>query len=81
MMLYQLSFWSPVQRPRFGERTAVSMAGRRTVPPVHRQRCIAVLQQPRVTGVAAVVLLVLTAAVYPVIHTLRLETAEVLRSS
>jgi putative ABC transport system permease protein len=33
------------------------------------------------TGVAAVMVLVLAAAVYPVIHSRRLETAEVLRSS
>ena len=33
------------------------------------------------TGVAAVVVLVLAAAVYPVIHSRRLETAEVLRTS
>jgi putative ABC transport system permease protein len=33
------------------------------------------------TGVAAVFILVLTAAVYPVIHSRRLETVEVLRSS
>lgn len=33
------------------------------------------------TGVAAVLILVLVAAVYPVIHTRRLETVEVLRSS
>jgi putative ABC transport system permease protein len=36
---------------------------------------------PLRTGVAAVFLLVLTAAVYPVVHARRLETAEVLRSS
>ncbi len=81
MMLYQLSFWSPVQRHRFGERTAVSMA---VVEPCRRftdNAVFAVLQQPLVTGVAAVVLLVLTAAVYPVIYTRRLETAEVLPSS
>lgn len=40
-----------------------------------------VLQLPLRTGVAAVFLLVLTAAVYPVIHSRRLETVEVLRSS
>jgi putative ABC transport system permease protein len=40
-----------------------------------------VLQLPLRTGVAAVFLLVLTAAVYPVIHSRRLETAEVLRTS
>ena len=33
------------------------------------------------TGVAAVFMLVLAAAVYPVIHARRLETVEVLRSS
>ena len=32
------------------------------------------------TGVAAVIVLVMAAAVYPVIHSRRLETAEVLRS-
>jgi hypothetical protein len=56
----------------------------RVVEPCRRftdNAVFAVLQQPLVTGVAAVVLLVLTAAVYPVIHTRRLETAEVLRSS
>jgi putative ABC transport system permease protein len=40
-----------------------------------------VLQLPLQTGVAAVTVLVLAAAVYPVIHSRRLETAEVLRSS
>jgi putative ABC transport system permease protein len=40
-----------------------------------------VLPLPLRTGVAAVLLLVLTAAVYPVIHSRRLETVEVLRSS
>ena len=40
-----------------------------------------VLPLPLRTGVAAVVVLVLTAAVYPVIHARRLETVEVLRSS
>ena len=40
-----------------------------------------VLQLPLRTGVAAVFLLVLAAAVYPVIHSRRLETAEVLRTS
>jgi putative ABC transport system permease protein len=40
-----------------------------------------VLQLPLRTGVAAVFLLVLTAAVYPVVHSRRLETVEVLRSS
>jgi putative ABC transport system permease protein len=40
-----------------------------------------VLQLPLRTGVAAVIALVLAAAVYPVIHSRRLETAEVLRSS
>jgi putative ABC transport system permease protein len=40
-----------------------------------------VLQLPLQTGVAAVMVLVLTAAVYPVIHSRRLETAEVLRTS
>ena len=33
------------------------------------------------TGVAAVFMIVLTAAVYPVVHSRRLETAEVLRTS
>jgi putative ABC transport system permease protein len=33
------------------------------------------------TGVAAVMVLVLAAAVYPVIHSRRLETAEVLRTA
>ena len=33
------------------------------------------------TGVAAVFVMVLTAAVYPVLHARRLETAEVLRTS
>lgn len=40
-----------------------------------------VLQLPLRTGVAAVFVLVLAAAVYPVLHTRRLETAEVLRTS
>jgi putative ABC transport system permease protein len=40
-----------------------------------------VLQLPLQTGVAAVMVLVLTAAVYPVLHSRRLETAEVLRTS
>ena len=40
-----------------------------------------VLGQPLRTGVAAVIVLVLAAAVYPVIHSRRLETAEVLRNS
>jgi putative ABC transport system permease protein len=40
-----------------------------------------VLPLPLRTGVASVFLLVLTAAVYPVVHSRRLETAEVLRSS
>ena len=40
-----------------------------------------VLAQPLRTGVTAVFLLVLAAAVYPVIHARRLETVEVLRSS
>ena len=40
-----------------------------------------VLPLPLRTGAAAAVVLVLTAAVYPVIHARRLETAEVLRSS
>jgi putative ABC transport system permease protein len=40
-----------------------------------------VLPPPLLTGVAAVFILVLTAAVYPVIHSRRLETVEVLRSS
>jgi len=40
-----------------------------------------VLPLPLWTGVAAVFVLVLTAAVYPVVHARRLETAEILRSS
>jgi putative ABC transport system permease protein len=40
-----------------------------------------VLPGPLLTGVTAVFVLVLAAAVYPVIHSRRLETAEVLRSS
>ncbi|MCW2520492.1 MAG: ABC-type transport system, involved in lipoprotein release, permease component, partial [Mycobacterium sp.] len=40
-----------------------------------------VLPVPLLTGVTAVFVLVLAAAVYPVIHSRRLETAEVLRSS
>jgi putative ABC transport system permease protein len=40
-----------------------------------------VLPLPLLTGVAAVFLLVLAAAVYPVIHSRRLETVEVLRAS
>ena len=40
-----------------------------------------VLAVPLRTGVAAVIVLVLAAAVYPVIHARRLETVEVLRSS
>jgi putative ABC transport system permease protein len=40
-----------------------------------------VLQQPLRTGVGAVIVLVLAAAVYPVLHSRRLETAEVLRNS
>jgi putative ABC transport system permease protein len=40
-----------------------------------------VLELPLRTGVIAVFLIVLTAAVYPVIHSRRLETAEVLRAS
>jgi putative ABC transport system permease protein len=40
-----------------------------------------VLGVPLRTGVAAVMVIVLAAAVYPVIHSRRLETAEVLRSS
>jgi putative ABC transport system permease protein len=40
-----------------------------------------VLSRPLQTGVAAVFGLVLSAAVYPVIHARRLETVEVLRSS
>jgi putative ABC transport system permease protein len=40
-----------------------------------------VLQLPLRTGVAAIFILVLAAAVYPVIHSRRLETVEVLRSS
>ena len=40
-----------------------------------------VLPLPLRTGVAAVFVLVLTAAVYPVVHARRLETVEVLRTS
>ena len=40
-----------------------------------------VLGLPLRTGMAAVTVLVLAAAVYPVIHSRRLETAEVLRTS
>jgi putative ABC transport system permease protein len=40
-----------------------------------------VLGLPLRTGVAAVLVLVLAAAVYPVIHARRLETVEVLRTS
>jgi putative ABC transport system permease protein len=40
-----------------------------------------VLPLPLLTGVAAVFILVLAAAVYPVIHSRRLETVEVLRAS
>ena len=40
-----------------------------------------VLALPLRTGVTAVVVLVLAAAVYPVIHSRRLETVEVLRAS
>jgi putative ABC transport system permease protein len=40
-----------------------------------------VLQLPLRTGVAAIFILVLAAAVYPVIHSRRLETVEVLRTS
>ena len=40
-----------------------------------------VLALPLRTGVTAVFVLVLAAAVYPVIHSRRLETAEVLRTS
>ena len=40
-----------------------------------------VLSLPLKTGVAAVFVLVLSAAVYPVIHARRLETVEVLRAS
>ena len=40
-----------------------------------------VLALPLLTGVAAVFFLVVVAAVYPVIHSRRLETAEVLRAS
>jgi putative ABC transport system permease protein len=40
-----------------------------------------VLPLPLWTGVAAVFVLVLTAAVYPVVHSRRLETVEVLRTS
>jgi putative ABC transport system permease protein len=40
-----------------------------------------VLPLPLLTGVAAVFMLVLAAAVYPVIHSRRLETVEVLRAS
>ena len=39
------------------------------------------LQLPLRTGVAAVFMLMLAAASYPVVHSRRLETAEVLRSS
>ena len=42
---------------------------------------VSVLSLPLQTGVAAVFGLVLSAAVYPVIHARRLETVEVLRSS
>ncbi len=40
-----------------------------------------VVPRPLLTAVAAVLVLVLTAALYPVIHSRRLETVEVLRSS
>jgi putative ABC transport system permease protein len=40
-----------------------------------------VLQLPLRTGVAAVFILVLSAAVYPVFHSRRLETVEELRTS
>ena len=40
-----------------------------------------VLPRPLLTGVAAVFILVLAAAVYPVFHSRRLETVEVLRAS
>ena len=40
-----------------------------------------VLPLPLWTGVAAVFVIVLTAAVYPVVHSRRLETVEVLRTS
>ena len=40
-----------------------------------------VLAVPMRTGVAAAIVLVLAAALYPVIHARRLETVEVLRSS
>jgi putative ABC transport system permease protein len=40
-----------------------------------------VLDLPLQTGVAAVIVLIMAAAVYPVIHSRRLETAEVLRAS
>jgi putative ABC transport system permease protein len=40
-----------------------------------------VLQPPLRTGVAAVFILVLTAALYPVLHSRRLETVDVLRTS
>ena len=39
-----------------------------------------VLRLPMRTGVAAVAMLVLAAALYPVIHARRLETVEVLRA-
>jgi putative ABC transport system permease protein len=40
-----------------------------------------VLSPPLWTGVAAVFVIVLTAAVYPVLHSRQLETVEVLRTS
>jgi putative ABC transport system permease protein len=40
-----------------------------------------VLELPLRTGVAAVIVLLLAAAAYPVIHSRRLETADVLRAS
>jgi putative ABC transport system permease protein len=40
-----------------------------------------VVQESLQTGVAAVFVVVLAAAVYPVIHSRRLETVEVLRTS
>ena len=40
-----------------------------------------VLQLPLQTGVAGVIGLLLIAAVYPVVHSRRLETVEVLRST
>ena len=40
-----------------------------------------VLEPPLRTGVTAVIGIVLAAAVYPVLHSRRLETVEILRSS